>query len=309
MMKILVTGGAGFVGSHIVDLLIEQGHQVAIIDNLSTGKEEHLNAEAVFYRMDLLDDRMPQILLNEKPEVVIHQAAQTQVPKSIQEPVFDANTNIIGTIRLLEACRDAGVRKVVFASTAAVYGNPKYLPIDEQHPICPLSGYGIGKYTAEQYLYIYRQLYGLEYTVLRYANVYGLRQDAKGEGGVIAIFIDRIAQGKPIAIFGDGEQTRDYIYVKDIASANVAAIDRGDGEVLNIGTGVSTSINELVELLQQVSGNLIIKEYKTERSGDIKDSSFNNQKAKTILDWEPKTELLEGLRKTFYANFKKKIVK
>jgi len=308
-MKILVTGGAGFIGSHIVDLLVEQGHEVVVIDNLSTGKEENVNKNVKFYRMNILDEQLPQIFLNERPEIVIHQAAQTQVPRSIKEPILDAETNITGTIHLLEACRLSGVRKIVFASTAAVYGNPSYLPIDEQHPIHPLSGYGIGKYAAEQYLEVYHQLYGLKYTVLRYANVYGERQDAKGEGGVIAIFIDRIVQGEPITIFGDGEQTRDYIYVEDIARANIAAIDRGDQEVFNIGTGVSTSVNELVNLLQQISGKPVKKEYKAERFGDIKDSSFNNQKAKALLSWEPKTDLLAGLRKTFHTNVKKKIVK
>jgi len=308
-MKILVTGGAGFIGSHIVDLLIEQGNQVVVIDNLSTGKAENVNKDAIFYQMDLLDQRLSQILLIERPEVVIHQAAQTQVPRSIEDPNFDANTNILGTIRLLEACRESRVRKVIFASTAAVYGNPKYLPIDERHPIRPLSGYGVGKFAAEQYLYVYHQLYGLEYTVLRYANVYGLRQDAKGEGGVISIFIDRVAQEKPISIYGDGEQTRDYIYVEDVARANVAAIHRGNQEVFNIGTGVKTSINQLVELLVQITGKPIVKDYKAERSGDIKESSFDHRKAQTMLRWEPKTALLEGLRKTYEAKVEKKIIK
>lgn len=308
-MKILVTGGAGFIGSHIVDHLISRGDQVVIVDNLSTGKEENLNPKAKFYRLDLTDPQLTTILKQERPEVVIHQAAQTQVQRSIQDPLFDANSNILGTINLLEASRQSGVRKIIFASSAAVYGNPAYLPIDEKHPIQPLSGYGIGKYTAEQYLQIYYNLYGIQYTILRYANVYGIRQDAKGEGGVISIFIDRVIHQQPIAIFGNGEQTRDYIYVEDVARANIAAIDRGDGEVFNIGTGVRTSINQLVELLSQVTGNPVTKEYQDERSGDIKDSVFDNKKAKVLLKWEPMIELCRGIEKTCFANFKKKIQK
>lgn len=308
-MKILVTGGAGFIGSHIVDHLISRGDQVVIVDNLSTGKEENLNPKAKFYRLDLTDPQLTTILKQERPEVVIHQAAQTQVQRSIQDPLFDANSNILGTINLLEASRQSGVRKIIFASSAAVYGNPAYLPIDEKHPIQPLSGYGIGKYTAEQYLQIYYNLYGIQYTILRYANVYGIRQDAKGEGGVISIFIDRVIHQQPIAIFGNGEQTRDYIYVEDVARANIAAIDRGDGEVFNIGTGVRTSINQLVELLSQVTGNPVTKEYQDERSGDIKDSVFDNKKAKVLLKWEPMIELYRGIEKTCFANFKKKIQK
>lgn len=300
-MKILVTGGAGFIGSHIVDQLIDNHDQVVIVDNLSTGKEEHVNPEAEFYRINLTDHALSNVLLKERPEVVIHQAAQTQVQQSIKDPLLDANSNIMGTINLLEACRLSGVKKVIFASSAAVYGNPKHLPINEEHPIRPLSGYGIGKFTAEQYLRIYHNLYGIEYTILRYANVYGLRQDAKGEGGVISIFMNQLAHQQPIMIFGDGEQTRDYIYVEDVARANIAAIHRGSGEIVNIGTGVSTSINELVDLLVEVTGNQVVKEYKEARSGDIKDSSFDNNKAKTVLNWEPRVELLEGLRKTFYA--------
>lgn len=305
-MKILVTGGAGFIGSHIVDQLIDNGDQVFIIDNLSTGKEEQLNPKATFYRMDLTDYHLTQVLQKEKPEVVIHQAAQTQVQRSILEPLFDANSNIMGTIYLLEACRLSGVRKIILASTAAVYGNPEYLPIDEEHPIRPLSGYGIGKFSAEQYLHVYHNLYGIGYTILRYANVYGLRQNAKGEGGVISIFIDRLLHNQAITIYGDGEQTRDYIYVEDIARANVAAIHRGNGEILNIGTGISTSINELVNLFTQVTGNQVMREYKEERSGDIKDSLFDNKRARAVLNWEPKVGLLEGLRHTFYAKLKKR---
>lgn len=303
-MKILVTGGAGFIGSHIVDQLIARGDQVVIIDNLSTGKKEYVHRHAIFYQVDLTDaDQVKSVLLLEKPEVVIHQAAQTRVQTSVEKPAYDAIVNILGTIHLLEACRYAGVRKMVFASSAAVYGNPERIPIDETHSIRPLSGYGIGKNTAEQYLSIYKDLYGLEFTILRYANVYGIRQDPQGEGGVISIFIDRLLHDQNVTIFGDGTQTRDYIYVEDIASANVKAIDRGDGQVVNIGTGVSTTLNKLVDLLAEIAGKKVVREYQPARSGDIKYSSFTIDKAKSILDWKPEVKLYDGLTHTYKYYF------
>lgn len=303
-MKILVTGGAGFIGSHIVDHLIARGDQVVVIDNLSTGKENQVHQSAQFYQVDLTDGQKLQTIFNkEKPEVLIHQAAQTSVQISVEQPAFDATTNIIGTVNLLEACRLSGVKKVVFASSAAVYGDPTYVPIDEAHPVQPLSGYGIGKYTAEQYLYAYKNLYGLEYTVLRYANVYGIRQDPRGEGGVISIFIDKVIQGQQMTIFGDGEQTRDYVYVDDIARANLAAISAGDGEFINIGTGVKTSLNELVDLLAKIAGKKVTKQYLEERSGDIRHSSFICGKSKQVLGWEPQVPLREGLTKTYQYYF------
>ncbi|MBA4495993.1 NAD-dependent epimerase/dehydratase family protein [Paenactinomyces guangxiensis] len=298
-MKVLVTGGAGFIGSHIVDQLIARGDQVAIVDNISTGKETQIHPQASFYKMDLTSPGLLEVLEREKPEAVIHQAAQIHVNTSVLDPVFDANVNILGTIRLLEASRQTGVKKVVYASSAAVYGDPQYLPIDEQHPVQPLSGYGISKYTPEHYLSVYHHLYGLEYTILRYANVYGLRQDPRGEGGVISIFIDKVINDQPLTIFGDGEQTRDYIYVEDVAKANLAATAAGEGEVLNIGTGVSTSLNEVVRLFNDISGKENAVQYGPERSGDIKHSYFNNEKACSVLNWKPAVSFTEGLRKTY----------
>ncbi|GAB6117189.1 hypothetical protein JCM16816_07860 [Thermoanaerobacter brockii subsp. lactiethylicus] len=201
-MKALVTGGAGFIGSNIVDLLIENGYEVVIVDNLSTGKEEFINKKAIFYKKDIIDEDLCKIFEKEKPDYVIHQAAQIDVQKSIDNPVFDAKINVLGTVNLLECCRKSGVKKVIYASSAAVYGNPEYLPIDEVHKINPISYYGISKHTPEHYFVVYRQLYGLKYTILRYANVYGIRQDPKGEGGVISIFLDKMLKGERPIIFG-----------------------------------------------------------------------------------------------------------
>lgn len=298
-MKVLVTGGAGFIGSHIVDQLLANGHEVVIIDNMSSGKEVNLHPKATFYRSNIEDLRVQEIFAMEKPEIVIHQAAQTVVQTSVREPVRDAQTNIIGTVNLLEAARQHGVHKFIYASSAAVYGDPQYVPIDEQHPVAPLSGYGISKYTPEQYLHVYAHLYGLSFTILRYANVYGIRQDPHGEGGVISIFIDKAINQQAFTIYGDGQQTRDYINVVDIARANVAALTSGDGEVLNIGTGVHTTLNQLVDQLQTISGHRLETIYAAERAGDISHSYFTIAKAKKLLDWAPSISLEAGLQMTY----------
>ncbi|TCS95632.1 NAD-dependent epimerase/dehydratase family protein [Hazenella coriacea] len=298
-MKILVTGGAGFVGSHIVDQCQSRGDQVAIIDNISTGKKSNIHPDTELYTIDLTNPELLELMTQIKPDVVIHQAAQTRVQTSVEDPIFDATTNVLGTIQLLEACRLADVKKVVYASSAAVYGNPEYLPIDELHSVRPLSGYGVSKYTPEQYLHVYHELYGLRYTILRYANVYGIRQDPRGEGGVLSIFTDRVLRNQSVMIYGDGEQTRDYIYVEDVAKANVAAIDQGNGEVLNIGTGIQTSLNEVIQLFEEVSGKNIQVDYGLERAGDIKHSYFTNDKAIQVLNWKPSIPLAKGLKRTY----------
>ncbi|WP_124728455.1 SDR family oxidoreductase [Staphylospora marina] len=297
-MNVLVTGGAGFIGSHIVDRLIAEGHRVVVVDNISTGKEEQIHPDAVFYRTDLTRPELREVFEKEKPEFVIHQAAQIHVNTSVEDPAFDASVNILGTINLLEACRNVGVRKVVYASSAAVYGNPETLPLDERHPVRPLSGYGVSKYTVEHYLNVYRHLYGISFTALRYANVYGIRQDPRGEGGVISIFVDRVLRGLPMTIHGDGEQTRDYIYVEDVARANLAALEAGDGEILNIGTGRQSSLNEVLRLFREITGQDVEAVYGPERPGDIRHSVFDISKARRVLGWEPKVSLEEGLRKT-----------
>jgi len=298
-MKVMVTGGAGFIGSHIVDRLIARGDDVIILDNLSTGKKAFIHPEASFYQVDVRDRRLGEILEAERPEVVIHQAAQIDVPTSVKDPLFDAETNILGTLRLVEACRQSGVRKIIYASSAAVYGEPAYLPIDEEHPVDPLSNYGVSKYTPEYYLKVYKHLYGLDYTILRYANVYGIRQDPRGEGGVIAIFLDRLLRGEVLTIHGDGKQTRDFVYVGDIADANISALHRGSGMTFNLGTGAPTSLEKLVGVLGEVTEKKIRVEYGPERPGDIKHSHFDNRRAKKWLNWTPRIDLRTGLRMTY----------
>lgn len=297
-MKVLVTGGAGFIGSHIVDKLVKRGDTVIVVDNLSTGTETHLNPQAAFYRMDIQDESLYEVFELEQPDVVVHQAAQNNVPTSLEDPIYDAQVNILGTLRLLEACHRSKVAKVVYASSAALYGDPCYLPIDEKHPVAPQSAYGISKYVPEHYFKMYANLYGIQFTILRYANTYGPRQGLHGEGAAIPSFINRLLRGEPVLITGDGEQTRDYIYVEDIAEANLAAIESGDGEILNIGTGISTSLNRLIEILQEVSEKKVEITYVPDRPGDIRDSYFDNRLAKTRLHWSPRFDLYSGLKRT-----------
>lgn len=239
-LKVLVTGGAGFIGSHLVDRLIESGHQVVVVDNLSKGNCIFVHPKAQFILEDITAPRLGGIFKLEQPEVVFHEAAQIDVQTSVRKPQADAQVNIQGTINVLEACINSGVKKVIYASSAAAYGNPQYLGIDEQHPIDPLSPYGISKHTAEHYLKVYHQLHGLKYTVLRYANVYGPRQDIQGEGGVVSIFINKLLRNQSLTIDGSGEQTRDFIYVHDVVRANLASLDYGDNQIVNVGTGVKT---------------------------------------------------------------------
>nr|WP_207754821.1 NAD-dependent epimerase/dehydratase family protein [Desulforadius tongensis] len=301
----MVTGGAGFIGSHIVDLLVERGCRVLVVDNLSAGREDNLNPGAEFSDLDVCSRRIIPLVNKFKPEAVIHQAAQVSVPRSVESPFNDARVNILGTVNLLEACRLAGVRKMIYASSAAVYGEPEYLPVDEKHRLRPLSGYGLSKYTGERYLELYRQMYGLRYTVLRYANVYGPRQDARGEGGVVAKFIDRLQKGKPPLVFGDGRQTRDFVYVRDVAGANLAALSQGDDQVLNVGTGEPTGINKLAELLKDIAGCRGKVEYAPRRRGEIVHSCLANQRIKRHLSWQPRWNLEQGLKETYEAASKR----
>lgn len=298
-MRVLVTGGAGFIGSHIVELLIEHGNDVAVLDNLSTGAEENLPPGVRLYKTDISSPGIRDVFAAERPEVVIHHAAQIDVRRSVEDPLADAQVNILGSINLLEQARLAGVRKVVYASSAAVYGNPLTVPVTEEHPILATSPYGASKYTVEKYLYLYRQLYGLDYTVLRYANVYGPRQDPLGEGGVVAIFSHRIAKGLPVTIFGDGEQTRDYIYVGDVARANLLALTAGDGEVVNIGCGEEVSVNRLLDVMQEVAGTEVTVVQAPERPGEIRRSALANSRARRALGWSPTLSLREGLERVY----------
>lgn len=304
-MKILVTGGAGFIGSNVVDALVKDGHEVTVLDNLSTGKEENINPEVKFYNIDLLDMESLELAFREfKPDVVNHHAAQIDVRKSVEDPAFDAETNIIGSINLFELSINAGVRRIIFSSTGgALYGELEKLPVSEDTPIEPLSPYGVAKYCTENYLNYFKRLYGIERVILRYANVYGPRQDPLGEAGVVAIFTGKILKGEKPVIYGDGNQTRDYIYVEDVVKANVLALEGKEG-IYNIGTGKETSVNELINVFSNVLGREIKPEYAPPRKGEVHRISLDADMAKRELSFVPKYSLPEGIRETieWYAS-------
>ncbi|APQ97732.1 GDP-mannose 4,6-dehydratase [Clostridium botulinum] len=303
-MKVLVSGGAGFIGSNLVDKLINLGHNVCIIDNLSTGNINNVNKKAQLYINDILDPNVSKIFEKEKFDIVYHLAAQIDVQKSITNPIFDSNVNVCGTINIINNCVNYNVKKIVYSSSAAVYGHPEYLPIDEKHGIMPISYYGLSKYTAEEYIRLFSNLNNLDFTILRYANVYGIRQDPKGEGGVISIFMNSLFKKQPLYIFGDGSALRDYIFVEDIVDANIAALSSGSKERFNIGTGVYTSVKELAENMIDIIGLKCNIEHASARKGDIANSYFNISKAKNKLNWIPKFSLKDGLKKTieYYKN-------
>jgi len=298
-MKILVTGGAGFIGSNVVDALVKDGHEVTVLDNLSTGKEENINPEVKFYNIDLLDIESLEFVFREfKPDVVNHHAAQIDVRKSVEDPAFDAETNIIGSINLFELSINFEVKRIIFSSTGgALYGEPEALPASEDTPIEPLSAYGVAKYCVENYLNYFKRLYGIERVILRYANVYGPRQDPLGEAGVVAIFTGKILKGEKPVIYGDGNQTRDYIYIEDVVEANILALN-GKERVYNIGTGKETSVNELINVFSNVLGKEIKPEYATPRKGEVHRISLDADMAKRELGFVPKYSLEEGLKKT-----------
>ncbi|MBS4539134.1 SDR family oxidoreductase [Clostridium sp. D2Q-11] len=295
MDTVLVTGGAGFIGSNIVDRLIKNGDKVIIIDNLSTGKKENINKKAIFYEKDIRDKSIEEVFDVERPKYVIHHAAQIDVQQSIENPVLDGDINILGTINILENCKKYDVKKIIYASSAGVYGEPEYLGIDEKHSVKPISNYGISKLTPEHYIRTYSQIYGLKYTILRYSNVYGIRQDPKGEGGVVSIFMDKMFNKENPIIFGDGSQTRDFIYVDDVVEANILALQKGDNQIFNIGTSVATSIKELFDIMNSIIGYNLKIDYSQWRKGDIIHSYFNISKAKNKLDWTPKYSLEKGI--------------
>jgi UDP-glucose 4-epimerase len=299
LVKSLVTGGAGFIGSHIVDLLVAEGHDVAVIDNLTTGKYSNVPHGVRFYEEDIVNSTaIRSIMLIERPEVVFHEAAQMSVKASTDDPLYDAKVNVIGLVNVLKGCVAAGVRKIVFASSGATYGNPQYLPIDEDHPQRPASPYGITKMVAEHYLAYYALDHGLAYTALRYGNVYGPRQDSKGEAGVVAIFTRQLLSGEITTIHWDGEQTRDYVYVKDAARANLLAATAGDGRCYCIGTGQGTSVNKIHSALCLILGVDVVPRYSPRRAGDLRAAYFNVTRAREELGWEPAVLLEAGLRQT-----------
>jgi UDP-glucose 4-epimerase len=299
-MRILVTGGAGFIGSHVADRFVDEGHEVAVLDDLSTGFREFVNPRARFFEADLVDAAAVDRCVAEfRPEVVAHHAAQMDVRKSVTDPVFDARVNVLGSIGLLQACTRHGVRKVLYASTGgALYGEGRTLPATEEHPVNPESPYGASKHTVEHYLYIWKLLHGLDYTVLRYPNVYGPRQNPHGEAGVNAIFIGLMLEGKRPRIFGDGNAVRDYLYVTDVVDANVLALDRAGGGILNLGTGVGTSVNDIVRELKVILGFPEDAIHEPARPGEIQRIYLDASRARRVLGWEPSVTFREGLRRT-----------
>ncbi len=301
-MRVLVTGGAGFIGSHIVEGLLQAGHEAIVLDDLSHGKRENLPPGTPLYEVDVRDGAAVEAVLDKvHPQVILHQAAQVSVPYSVAYPAEDGAVNVLGTLNLLEGAQRHRVEKFVFASSVAVYGPPQYLPCDEYHPTVPLSPYGMSKWAAESYIRLFHRLYGLRYTILRYGNVYGPRQDAEGEAGVIAIFVSRMLAGEPTVIDGDGEQTRDFLYVGDVARANLLALEGGDGETLNLGTGRATSILELWRLLRRLTGYAGEERHGLPRTGDIRHMVLDAARAREVLGWEAETTLEEGLRRTIAA--------
>jgi UDP-glucose 4-epimerase len=299
-VKILVTGGAGFIGSHVVDVFVAAGHAVAVLDDLSTGKPARVNREARLHVMDLRSDQLPRVFESEKPEVVAHLAAQAAVRRSVSDPISDAGVNIMGSLNLLDCCRRFGVGRIIYSSSGgAGYGDTDVLPTPEDHPPQPASPYGITKIAIEMYLRAWGPLFGIRGISLRYANVYGPRQDPDGEAGVVAIFCDRLLTGTPPIINGDGEQTRDYVYVEDVAAANLHAVEHPEvvGGV-NIGTGIETSVNELYRGLAHIAGLEVAPEHGPAKPGEQRRSCLDPALAKRCLGWVPRVSLRDGLART-----------
>ena len=302
-MRILVTGGAGFIGSNTVDALVRaDAGEVSVLDDLSAGKRVQINPKAQFHQADLRNaDAVARIVATVKPEVIYHFAAQMDVRRSVADPAFDAQVNVVGFLNLIEAGRRNGLRRVIFSSTGgAIYGEQDTFPCDEDHPRRPVSPYGVAKLATEAYLFFYRMQYGIDYLALRYANVYGPRQDPHGEAGVVAIFCGRILDAEPVTIFGDGKQTRDYVYVGDVVRANVAAIDaKATGLAINIGTGVETDVNTLYRELAEVAGEARPPRYEAARPGEQSRSVISPARAHEALGWRSQVALADGLAETF----------
>ncbi len=298
-MKILVTGGAGFIGSHVVDLFLEKGHEVVVLDNLSTGNKENVPYGVKLIEMDITDPKVDEVFAAEKPDAVSHHAAQIDVRISVNDPIFDARMNILGSLNILQNSLKHGVKKVQFASTGgALYGEQDYFPADENHPIRPLSPYGIAKHSIERYLYYYHQVHGLQYVAMRYANVYGPRQNPHGEAGVVAIFCDRLIEGKETIINGDGKQTRDYVFVGDVARASVLTLEADLNCALNIGTSIENDVNAIFRTLNEAGNFGAAENHGTAKKGEQMRSVIDWQKAKNLVGWEPKVQLKDGLKTT-----------
>ena len=302
-MKVLITGGAGFIGSHVVEECLSHNYEVIVVDNFSTGNIENLTEDCKVYQVDINDDHMKNVFEIEKPDMVIHLAAQASVMKSIEDPLVDGEINILGTVRLLEYARIYRVKKMVLASSAAVYGNPKEIPIDEKYPLNPLSFYSLSKWSSERYAQLYESLHGLPCCILRFSNVYGPRQNPQGEAGVVSIFINQLLNQEEMAIYG-GQQTRDFIYVKDVAKACLRAIESPATGIFNISSCSETSIDELFSMTSLLAG-IDVKPLKYPlRKGEIQKSVLGNKKAITELGWKSMHSLQDGLRETFLSYHK-----
>lgn len=299
-MRILVTGGAGFVGSHIVDRLLGQGHEVRVVDDLSTGRRELVNRAARFQRCDIRSRRLPRLVDTWRPEAVVHAAAQASVVRSVAEPDFDASVNITGTLALVRACGAAGARTFLYISTGgAAYGDTSNLPTPEEQPPAPSSPYGVSKTAGERYVECYGPLFDMRTLVLRLANVYGPRQNPQGEAGVVAIFADRLLRGEPCVINGDGEQTRDFVYVEDVADAVVRGLERADATaVVNIGTGIETTVNAIYARLARAAGVTRAATHGPAKAGEQRRSALAADRAARVLGWMPTTTLDDGLART-----------
>ncbi len=299
-MKIMVTGGAGFIGSHVVDTFLANDYEVVVVDDLSTGRLSNLNPAATFYQIDIRSPELEEIFKEEEPDFIDHHAAQMDVRRSVDDPLFDADVNVLGSIKLIELARKHQVKRFIYISTGgAVYGEPEYLPCDEAHPINPICPYGASKHTVEHYLYMYQELYDLDYVVLRYPNVYGPRQDPHGEAGVVAIFTGQMLKGEQVVINGDGKQERDFVYVEDCARANLLALTaENPNTIFNLGYGYGTSINDIYSNLKAATDYKMSAIHGPEKAGETQRIYLEASKARQELDWAPTVGLGDGLRNT-----------
>ena len=298
-MKILVTGGAGFIGSNIVDAYVQEGHSVITVDDLSSGKMENLNPKATFYKLDIQSPELEKVFREHKIDAINHHAAQMDVRRSVADPKHDASINVLGMLNVLEMGLRHGVRKVVFSSTGgAIYGEQDYFPADEEHPLRPMSPYGITKLATEKYLFYYQVVHGIQHVILRYANIYGPRQNPHGEAGVVAIFADKMLKGESPTVNGDGKQTRDYVYVGDVVRANVLALAHPSSDIFNIGTGMESDVNAVFRIVRKYAGSTCEEKHGPAKIGEQLRSVIDHSKAKKTLHWEPTVTLDEGLKRT-----------